>query len=152
MVAPGVIGARFWLLPFSGAKYSRPTSSGGYTALSGIAEEIPRHGAPMARFSDVQRAEIATLITNTVRNAFATNAARAQGPPGPPGPQEPPGEAVKITFTGTRWDPSKVEYFDPHLPTTYGDGNIVTVGKKKHYRNVLLFVERAKDLARVKGV
>ena len=51
---------------------SRPTSSGGYTALSGVTEEIQRQDAPMATFNDTQRAEITTLIANAVRDAFAT--------------------------------------------------------------------------------
>ena len=106
----------------------------------------------MATFNDTQRAEITALIANAVRDAFATQVTRIQGPSGPPGPQEPPGEAVKTTFTGTRWNPNKVGYFDPYLPIIYEEDDIVTVGKEIYYRNVFLFVERAKDLSQVKEV
>ena len=82
---------------------------------------------------------------------------RAPGPPGPPGQQGPqglPGEpgATGITATGSdRWNPADLGYFDPHLDKSYGEGEIVTVGKDLYFRSVILFVERIKDLATVKG-
>ena len=37
------------------------------------------------------------------------------------------------------------------LDKSYGEGEVVTVGKDVYYRSVILFVERIKDLASVKG-
>ena len=37
------------------------------------------------------------------------------------------------------------------LDKSYGKGKVVTVGKDVYYRSVILFIERIKDLASVKG-
>ena len=68
------------------------------------------------------------------------------GPPGPPGePNAAPGGAPE------RWNPSDLGYFDPHLDKSYGEGEIVTVGKDTYFRSVILFTERLRDVAAVKG-
>ena len=72
------------------------------------------------------------------------------GPPGDPGPQGPAGEPSTST-SSDRWNPSDLGYFDPHLDKSYGEGEIVTVGKDTYFRNVILFTERLRDVAAVKG-
>ena len=37
------------------------------------------------------------------------------------------------------------------LNKSYGKGKVITVGKDVYYRLVILFIERIKDLASVKG-
>ena len=44
-----------------------------------------------------------------------------------------------------------LDYFDPHLDKSHGEGRIITVGKDIYYRSAILFVERIRDLATVKG-
>ena len=78
-----------------------------------------------------------------------------QGPRGPPGPPGEPGEqGVQGEATVTpsdRWNATDLGYFDPHLDKSYGEGEIVTVGKDLYFRSVILFIERIKDIAAVKG-
>ena len=74
-----------------------------------------------------------------------------QGPPGPTGPTGPPG-ADGYSSSGTpNWNAKDIGFFDPHLDKSYGDGDIVTQGSDVYYRNVMLFIERVKDLAAIKG-
>ena len=70
-----------------------------------------------------------------------------QAMPGVPGV---PGEGTSSSST-ERWNSADLGYFDPHLEKSYGEGEIVTVGKDLYYRSVILFVERVRDLATVKG-
>ena len=44
-----------------------------------------------------------------------------------------------------------IGFFDPNLPISYGEGEVVLVGKKLYYRNIILFTKRIKDLAIIKG-
>ena len=70
-----------------------------------------------------------------------------QGPPGPTGPTGPAG-----TGSGSSsWQLADLGYFNPMLDKSYGEGKVVTVGKDVYYRLVILFIERIKDLASVKG-
>lgn len=50
-----------------------------------------------------------------------------------------------------RWNVIDLGYFDPHLDKSYGEREIVTVGKDLYFRSVILFIERIKDIAAVKG-
>ena len=43
-----------------------------------------------------------------------------------------------------------IGFFDLNLFTNYGEGEVVLVGKKLYYRNVILFTERMEDLAIIK--
>lgn len=78
-------------------------------------------------------------INNAVQRAVTTALANLQlptGPPGNPGPQGPPGEATGSGLgSGSfeRWNPSDLGYFDPHLDKSYGEGEIVTVGKDTYF-------------------
>ena len=81
-----------------------------------------------------------------------------QGPPGPPGPAgqqgQPgvPGEAAAASSSSSdRWNSADLGYFDPHLEKSYSEGEIVTVGKDLYFRSIILFVERVRDLATIKG-
>ena len=44
-----------------------------------------------------------------------------------------------------------IGFFDPNLPISYGEGEVVSIGKKLYYRNIILFTKRIKDLATTKG-
>ena len=44
-----------------------------------------------------------------------------------------------------------IGFFDPNLPTSYGEGEVVLVGKKLYYRSIILFTKRIEDLAIIKG-
>lgn len=83
-----------------------------------------------------------------------SNTNAPQGPPGPSGPAGPIGPAGPeggSTGGSDRWNPADLGYFDPHLDKSYGEGEIVIVGKDLYFRNAILFVERVRDVATVKG-
>ena len=46
--------------------------------------------------------------------------------------------------------PDEIGYFDPHLSSEFGEGDMVQVGKDTMYRNVHLFISRAKSIAQSK--
>ena len=74
-----------------------------------------------------------------------------QGPVGPEGPTGPQAESSSSNNgNNERWNPADLGYFDPHLDKSYGEGEIVTVGKDIYYRSVILFIERVRDLATIK--
>ena len=86
-------------------------------------------------------------MINTAVQAAIQALPRYQGPPGPPGPTGPAG-----TGSGSlSWQLADLGYFNPMLDKSYGKGEVVTVGKDVYYRSVILFIERIKDLASVKG-
>ena len=43
-----------------------------------------------------------------------------------------------------------IGFFDPNLPTNYGEGEVVLIRKKLYYRNIILFIKKIKDLATTK--
>lgn len=106
------------------------------------------------QLQDMINAAVTATVTNAVNNALG-NLQLPQGPPGARGPPGPSGQAADPGIsTGSdngKWNATEIGYFDPHLDKSYGDGEIVTVGKDVYYRSVLLFVERIKDVASVKG-
>jgi hypothetical protein len=44
----------------------------------------------------------------------------------------------------------KLKFFDPELFEEYGMGNLVHLGKDTIYRSVYLFIERIRDVAKIK--
>lgn len=50
-----------------------------------------------------------------------------------------------------RWNQADLGYFDPHLDSAHGEGEIVSVGKDVYYRNVVLFVQRLQNLVTFRG-
>ena len=91
-----------------------------------------------------------------MQRALATALVNLQllaGPAGPVGEPGPPGPAGEPTGSSSfdRWNSSDLGYFDPHLDKSYGEGEIVTVGKDTYFRSVILFIERLRDVAAVKG-
>lgn len=101
--------------------------------------------------------QIQDQINRTVQAAVTAALQNMQPPPGPAGPPGPqgaqgiPGPASNGSASSDRWNPSDLRYFDPHLDKSYGEGEIVTVGKDIYYRNVILFIERLNDVTNVKG-
>ena len=43
-----------------------------------------------------------------------------------------------------------IGFFDLNLFISYGEGEVVLVGKKLYYRNIILFTKRIEDLAIIK--
>ena len=108
----------------------------------------PVHNHQQQPLPVMDQAQIQQMITAAVQAAIQA-LPRQQGPPGPPGPAGPPG--TSNGSTGGGWQAADLGYFDPMLDKSYGEGEVVTVGKDVYYRSVILFVERIKDLASVKG-
>ena len=50
-----------------------------------------------------------------------------------------------------RWNQAELGYFDPHLDSVHGDGEVVSVRKEVYYRNVVLFVQRIQSLVTFRG-
>ena len=102
--------------------------------------------------------QLQDMINNAVNNAVTTAINNLQLPAGPRGERGPPGDpgepgsaTVGASSSDSKWNAAELGYFDPHLDKSYGEGEIVTVGKDVYYRSVILFVERIHDLAAVKG-
>ena len=94
----------------------------------------------------MDQAQIQQMINAAVQAAIQALPYH-QGPPGPTGPTGPAG-----TGSGSlSWQLADLGYFNPMLDKSYGEGEVVTVGKDVYYRSVILFIERIKDLASVKG-
>ena len=94
----------------------------------------------------MDQAQIQQMINAAVQAAIQALPCH-QGPPGPTGPTGPAG-----TGSGSlSWQLADLGYFNPMLDKSYGKGKVVTVGKDVYYRSVILFIERIKDLASVKG-
>lgn len=49
------------------------------------------------------------------------------------------GNSLPKTST-ERWNQANLGYFNPHLNKVHGEGEVVSVGKDVHYRNIVLFV------------
>ena len=136
---------------------SNPPSSVGQTTRATSAEEgiynKPIGPEPPVMAGQMTPQELRDFITQTV-NAAVQNSRAPAGAPGPPGPPGPPGADGGANGNGngnSRWNTADLGYFDPHLDKSYGEGEIVTVGKDVYYRSPILFVERIRDLATIKG-
>ena len=91
--------------------------------------------------------------------AMIQGAANA-GPPGPPGPPGPSGPAGVDGETGAghrngveRWNPSDLGFFDPFYDGKSADTGqaMEHAGKDTYFRDIHAFLDRIKDMARVKG-
>lgn len=94
------------------------------------------------------------MITAAVTTAIRALPQQQPGQQGPPGPPGPPGPAGTGTGGGTeRWHTGDVGFFDPiYNGKSAVTGNLIEhTGKDIYFRNIHLFVERAKDVATTKG-
>ena len=100
-------------------------------------------------FSQQQWTALQNLIRQIPTQQGQQGQQGEQGEQGPTGPQGPSGT---VSASGSnRWNPSDLGYFDLHLDKSFGEGEIVTVGKDTYFRNVLLFTDRIRNIAEVKG-
>ena len=105
-----------------------------------------------AQFQEMINNAVNTAVQNLPRQPGQQGPAGPPGPPGNPGQTGPAGAHGQAAGGGSdRWNAADLGFFDPHLDKSYGDGDIVTVGKDIYYRSVILFVERIKDLVSTKG-
>ena len=135
---------------------TEPTTRAGSTATS--ADEAiynrpigPQLPATMAQgFTEAQLAELRAMIAE-----FRA----VPGPPGPPGDPGPPGEPGLAGNSGNgsggadRFNPDDVGYFDPFYEGKSADtaSAIEHSGKSTFFRDIHVFVDRVKDVARAKG-
>ena len=105
---------------------------------------------------DVDYQQLQQEINTAVQRALTTALVNLQllvdpaGPVGEPGPSGPTGEPTGSS-SSDRWNPSDLKYFDSYLNKSYEEGEIVTVSKNIYFRSVILFIERLRDVAAVKG-
>jgi len=143
-----------------------PSSSSPNTSLSGhstrqtSAEEAiyqrplgpnqrPQQSSTMANagFNETQLTELRNLIASLV-------AAPPAGPPGPPGPQGPQGPQSDSTASATsKWNAGDLGFFDPMYngKSASTGSSLEHASKETYFRDIHLFIERAKDLATIKG-
>lgn len=101
-------------------------------------------------FTDAQRAELRAML-----DEFRTTT--PAGPPGPPGPQGQPGPASNGSNGGNggadRFNSDDVGYFDPFYEGKSVDTApaIEHTGKSTFFRDIHVFIDRVKDVARAKG-
>ena len=43
-----------------------------------------------------------------------------------------------------------IGFFNPNLPISYSESEVVLIGKKLYYRSIILFIKRIKDLVIIK--
>ena len=91
----------------------------------------------------------------TALQGLLRNIPSQPGPPGPPGTPGPAGQdAAAGTASGQpRWNPGDLGFFDPNYDSkSISTGSSIEhAGKETYFRDVHLFIERAKDLAVVKN-
>ena len=78
----------------------------------------------------------------------------APGPAGPPGPPGPPGQdAAGNGSSSPRFQASDIGFFDPFYDGKSSDTapGMEHAGKDTYFRDVTVFIDRIKDVARVKG-
>jgi hypothetical protein len=63
----------------------------------------------------------------------------------------PPPQNAGTSGSRPQFRPDEVGYFDPHLPADFGAGDMVQTGKDVMYRNIHMFMTRAKSVAQSKG-
>lgn len=95
-------------------------------------------------FTEAQRAELRAMMAE-----FRTG--MPAGPPGPPGPQGQPGSAGN--GGNDRFNSDDVGYFDPFYEGKSLDtaSAIEHTGKSTFFRDIHVFIDRVKDVARAKG-
>ena len=131
---------------------TRPT-----TAYSGKTEEIPAM-TNQGGFTDAQRHELSQLIAQTVAETIRAlpsqiGQAGPAGPAGPAGAEGLPGPAG-TAGTGSsepKWNASEVGIFHPDMDDSLGKGPIVHSSRETYFRDVHLFCERIKDIAKIHG-
>ena len=86
-----------------------------------------------------------------------SNPASAPGAPGPAGPSGPPGppgqDAASNGSSSPRFQASDIGFFDPFYDGKSSDTapGMEHTGKDTYFRDVTVFIDRIKDVARVKG-
>ena len=101
-----------------------------------------------------QRLIDAVIDSYVARHPPRSGPAGPAGPSGPPGPPGEPGhDAAGPTVAGTRWNPEDLGFLDPMYDGKSASTGppIEHVGKETYFRDVHLFVERAKEIAIIKG-
>ena len=106
--------------------------------------------------SQAQSIDIEAIITNAIARYVRDNPP-SQGPAGPPGPQGNPGEpgqnAAAAARDSPRFNAGDVGFFDPFYDGKSSDtaAGIEHAGKDTYFRDVTIFIDRIKDVVRVKG-
>jgi hypothetical protein len=107
-------------------------------------------------FTASQKNELQTMIAEAlaaaIRNSQPGNLP-SPGPPGSPGPQGAPTTPVTTSTTtnaSPAWKTEDLGYFHPDLPDK-DDAAVKTVSNQTHYRDVLVFLDRLRDLVTLKG-
>lgn len=137
---------------------SNPQHSSG-TSQTSADESIRRRsnsGMAETQSSNAQGIDIETVIANAIARYIRENppVQGLQGPPGPPGDPGAAGAAAATGNNGTpRFQANDVGFFDPFYDGKSSDtgAGIEHAGKDTYFRDVTIFIDRIKDVARVKG-
>ena len=124
-------------------------------------EQSSSSGAAANNNAAGQSIDIESIITNAiaryVRDHPPQRGSRGNaGPPGEPGPPGPPGQdGTAGTRNGSepRFVAADVGFFDPFYDGKSSDtaAGMEHTGKDTYFRDVIVFIDRIKDVARVKG-
>ena len=112
-----------------------------------IGPERPRNMA--GGFSEAQLSELRAMM----REFAAPGPPGPQGNPGPQGDPGPPGVAASNGDGRERFNSDDVGYFDPFYESKSVDTGaaIEHTGKSTFFRDIHVFIDRIKDVARAKG-
>ena len=96
-----------------------------------------------------------TIIGNAIARFLRENRLPT-GPPGPPGPLGEPGPPGELNGSGAhspRFNPGDIGFFDPFYDNKSADTGpgMEYTGKETFFRDVIVFINRIKDIARTKG-
>lgn len=109
--------------------------------------------------NESQPIDIDAIITNAIAR-YVREHPPTQGAPGPPGPPGDPGQpgqdgvaAVGVRNDTPRFIAADVGFFDPFYDGKSSDiaSGMEHAGKDTYFRDVTMFIDRLKDVARVKG-
>ena len=132
---------------------STSSNTGGFTTRATSAEEAI-YSSPIGpvNMSPVIDPNMQAAINAAIAQYVAEHPPQPgqQGPPGEPGP---PGPTMIGGGNGSKWNAGDLGFFDPMYDgKSVSNGSAIEhAGKETYFRDVHLFIERAKDLAIVKG-
>jgi hypothetical protein len=137
------------LTPSTSSNLQPSTAGSGTESGPSQAPENSRVPEDTMPFTEDQLQQISQIVSQSVTAALAQIPASnngAPGPVGPQGPQGPPGPAGAGS-SSVKFTPETIGFFDPHLPTTYGTGDLVNIGKDLFIRDVYVFTDKIRDAA-----
>ena len=96
--------------------------------------------------------DVASYIAEIVRGVMeAADARKAAVKKAAAEEEKKTSTSSAVTHENQKWRADEIGFFDPQLDLSFGEGDIVTVGKDIYYRSANVFCERVEDIATIKS-